>query len=114
MIELYSVEQAVPHPVQQVRHVEAIGRVVSLRLVPGAALPETRDQPVLLVAVTDLDLEVGAPGSERVLTLSLQAGDVEFLRSGVAIIRNTGRADAQFSLIDVRGTPSDEGPYDAP
>jgi len=109
VIELYSVELDVHHPVQLVRHVDHIGRVVSLRLAPGAALPENRNQPVLVVAVTDLELQVGAPGSGLTRTISLVAGDVEFLSSGLAVIKNAGRADAQFSLIDVQVASSDPG-----
>ncbi len=105
MIELYSVERELHHPVQQVRHVQSVGRVVSLRLAPGAAIPETRNQPVLIVAVTDAELQLGAPGYEPRRTVSLRAGDVEALSAGVAVIKNVGPSHAQFNLIDMRAAP---------
>ncbi|MCR9129117.1 MAG: hypothetical protein NXI12_06320 [Alphaproteobacteria bacterium] len=114
MIELYSVDLEVHHPIQHVRHVDQVGRVASLRLAPGSAVPESRSQPVLIVAVTDVDLEVGVPQSRPTRTVSLRAGEVEFLSSGVAVIRNAGRAHAQFSLIDVRGAALDGGADYAP
>jgi hypothetical protein len=109
VIELHSMAWADPHPVQQVRHVERVGRVASLRLGPGAALPETRSHPVLLVAVTDVDLQVGAPGSRPGRVVSLRTGDIEVLSAGVAVIKNIGPCDAQFSLIDMRAAAFDSG-----
>lgn len=100
MIELLAVEGPPHGAVEQVAFIQEVGRVVSFRLAPGGAVPETCAEPILILAATDLDLEVGDPSGET-RRIKLQAGQAQLLSSGVAGLANLRAAEARFTLIDL-------------
>ncbi len=102
MIELSAAEGPIENPVEEVAVIDTVGRVVSFRLAPGEAVPETRSAPVLVVAVTDVRLDVGAQTGEAV-RIKLQAGQARLFPRGVAGLTNQGAREARFTLIDLPG-----------
>jgi hypothetical protein len=100
MIELFAVTTPPHSTIEQVAFIENVGRVASFNLAPGGAVPETREAPLLIVAVTDLELRVTDPSNgER--RISLQAGQAQLLANGVAGLENLGKAEARFTLVDL-------------
>jgi hypothetical protein len=100
MIELLTGVGPPQGVVEQVAFIEEVGRVVSFRLAPGGAVPETCADPLLIVAATDLDLEAGDRSGEA-RRIQLQAGQAQLLSNGVAGLANLGAAEARFTLIDL-------------
>ena len=100
MIELISVQDQIQDVIEHVAFIHEVGRVASFRLATGAAIPETRATPVLMVALTDLAVEVSDPshGFQHVI---LQAGQAHLLASGVAGLANVGPNEARFTLVDL-------------
>ncbi|MEO1039101.1 MAG: hypothetical protein AAFX09_06100 [Pseudomonadota bacterium] len=100
MIEPVAVSGPAGDPIEQIAFVEELGRVVSFRLEPGRAVPETRSTQLLLVALADLTLDVGAPLGETT-RIQLEAGQVRVFPQGVAGLTNAGADDARFTIIDL-------------
>ena len=100
MIELLTIDAPAHEAVQQVAFVEQLGRVVSFKLPPGGAVPETRAAPMLMIAATDLVLEPSglSPDTGRI---ELRAGEVHLLSFGVTGLANVGASEARFTLIDL-------------
>lgn len=103
MIEPPAVEGPTHDVVEQVAFIEDVGRVVSFRLAPGGAVPENRSTQVLLVALTDLTIDVGVHSRDAV-RISLRAGQAQLLSTGVTGLANAGADEARFTLIDLPNT----------
>lgn len=81
-------------------YVGSATRVVMFTLSPGQALPETRRTPVILVASTDVTLDLGAVGPAAD-PVRLLAGQRLYLPHGLKGISNQGEDFAHFTLIDL-------------
>ena len=90
--------------IAQVEFVEAIGRVASFRLPAGQGVPEHTARPLLLVAGSVLDLEIGT-ATDQAQRIQLSAGQVVFLERGVSSLVNRGSEPAQFTLVEIPSTP---------
>lgn len=100
MIELLVVDTPPANAVEQVTFIQEVGRVASFRLPPGGGVPETRSTPVLMVALTELAIDVGTP-PQHTVHVQLEPGQAHYFPTGVSGLANTGDADIRFTLIDM-------------
>jgi quercetin dioxygenase-like cupin family protein len=76
-------------------------RVSEIELQPGGIVPKhTHTGPHLLVAVSDLNLEVAAPGKSPT-HLQLKSGDIKWFEGGIThIVTNVGKQPAKMVTLE--------------
>ena len=76
-------------------------RVSETELQPGGVVPKhTHTGPHLLVAVSDLDLEVTAPGKSPT-HLQLKSGDIKWFEGGIThTVTNVGKQQAKMVTLE--------------
>lgn len=100
MFEPFAIDTPPTEQRSVVHYVSGAQRVVMFDLAVGQALPETRSQPVMLIASTVLDLRVERNGATP-LNVRLVPGESLLLQDGVTQMTNQGTSRAQFTLIDL-------------
>lgn len=108
MFEPFAIDTPPTEQRSVVHYVSRAQRVVMFDLAVGQALPETRPQPVMLIASTELNLRVDRNGGTPVI-VRLGPGESLLLQDGVSQIINQGAFRAQFTLIDLAAPLRERG-----